>query len=100
MKDNLTTYKDKAFKYLDVAHRNAAFIFVLFLVGIYGFLAWTFLGLYGAQPDETAVQAELKAIGIPKVDAQVISKMEQLEDNSVSVQALFDEARKNPFQEQ
>lgn len=99
MKDNLATYKDKAFKYLNVARRNASFVFVLFLVAIYGFIAWTFLGLYGAQPDAAAVQAELKTVGIPKVDPEVVSKLEQLEDNSVSVQTLFDEARKNPFQE-
>jgi hypothetical protein len=99
MKDNLSEYKDKALKYLNIARRNAAFMFILFLVGIYGFLAWTFLGLYGTQPDETTIQAELKAIGIPKVDTEVAKKMEQLEDNSVSAQTLFDEARKNPFQE-
>lgn len=99
MKDTLDKYKEKALRYLVIARRNAAFAFVLFLVGIYGFLAWTFLGLYGSQPDETAIQAELKTIGIPKVDSQVVGKMEQLKDNSVSVQTLFDEARKSPFQE-
>lgn len=99
MKSNLSISKDQLRHYLHLAHEYAAIILLLFLVAIYGFLSWRTLQLMQAEPDQAAVQAELKTVGVPKVDEDVVKKMEQLEDNSVSVSTLFDEARRNPFEE-
>lgn len=99
MKTNLTISKDKLYHYLHIARRNTAVVFLVFLIAIYGFLSWRIFGLMSAEPDEAAVSAELQSVGIPKVDEDVVSKMQKLEDNSVSVQSLFDEARSNPFKE-
>ncbi|MDB5182138.1 MAG: hypothetical protein JWP13_901 [Candidatus Saccharibacteria bacterium] len=85
--------------YLHIIRKNAPAIFVLFLIAIYGFLGWRIVGLLKTEPDQAAVAAELKTVGVPKVDEDVVQKMERLDDNSVSVQTLFDEARSNPFQE-
>jgi hypothetical protein len=96
---NLKLSKDQLIKLLTAGRRNAAFMFIIFLAIIYGFLVFRILQLTQAEPDQAAVTAELKTIGVPKIDEEVVRKMEQLEDNSVSVHTLFDEARSNPFEE-
>lgn len=99
MKTSLHSPKDQLAHYLHTLHRYAPLFLFLFLLGIYGFLSWRIITLTQAKPAPSAVSAELKTVGVPKVDEDVVRKMEQLEDNSVSVQALFDDARSNPFQE-
>ena len=34
----------------------------------------------------------------PRIDTKVVEQLQQLQDNSVSVKALFNDARDNPFQ--
>lgn len=99
MKVAIHSPKDKIMRYVRLARKNAVAAFLLFLLAIYGFLGWRITELLQQEPDQAAVTAELKTVGIPKVDEEVIQKMERLNDNSVSVQTLFDEARSNPFQE-
>lgn len=99
MKTSFHAPKDQLVHYLHTLHRYAPLMLIIFLVGIYGFLSWRIITLTQARPSASAVSAELKTVGVPKVDEEVVRKMEQLEDNSVSVQTLFDDARSNPFQE-
>jgi hypothetical protein len=99
MKTSLHVYKDQFAHTLHTLHRYAPLLLFVFLIGIYAFLSYRIITLTQAQPAPSAVSAELKTVGIPKVDEEVVSKMEQLEDNSVSVQTLFDDARSNPFEE-
>jgi hypothetical protein len=96
---NVDNFKKQAARYLSVARKNAPGIFILFLLAIYGFLGWRIVGLLGAAPSDADVSSQLQTVGIPKVNPDVVSKMEQLKDNNVSVQTLFEDARKNPFQE-
>ncbi len=84
---------------MQAVHRYIIVVFVLFLVGIYGFLAWRVVALDNTEPDEADITAQLKTAASPKIDEDVVNKIQQLQDNSVSVKALFDEARRNPFQE-
>lgn len=99
MKTSIPLSKDVIFGYLRTIRRYSALLFILLLLVIYGFLAWRISQLMQREPDQTAIATELKTVGVPKVNEDVIKKMEQLEDNSVSAQTLFDEARKNPFYE-
>ncbi len=94
-----TPPKVRIVRYLRVAKKHAPIGLGLFLLAIYGFLFYRIATLTSAEPDPTAVSAGLQTIGIPKVDQNVINKMQQLEDNSVNVQTLFEGARSNPFQE-
>jgi predicted negative regulator of RcsB-dependent stress response len=99
MKKTTFNTKDQLIHYLQIARKNAAFVFCVFLLGIYGFLSWQILTLLNAEPDQSQISSELETIGVPKVDPSVVSKMQKLEDNSVSVHSLFDDARSNPFKE-
>jgi hypothetical protein len=77
--------------------KYAFLLFLLFLAAIYGFVLYRINTLAAAEPtDEVTNQAVSKA---PHIDEDVVIQLENLKDNSVSVQTLFDEARSNPFQE-
>lgn len=74
-----------------------AFIFFLAVAGLYGFILWRINSLSNV-PASTDTQAT-NAAAQPHIDSETVAKILNLQDNSVSVQALFDAARQNPFQE-
>jgi hypothetical protein len=77
--------------------RYAFLMFLIFLAAVYGFVLYRINTLASAEPtDEATSQAISKT---PHIDEKVVSQLEALKDNSVSVQTLFDDARNNPFQE-
>jgi len=73
-------------------------IFVLFVAGLYGFVLFRVNSLSHAQPVASDVTSQVKAAAIPHIDQAVVKQLQSLQDNSVSVQALFNQARSNPFQ--
>jgi len=91
--------KEQLARYLHIARVYAPLAFLIFLAAVYGFLLWRIYNLTSATPDQATVDSKLQTVGVPKVDPTVVSKMQDLEDNSQSVQTLFDQARQNPFSE-
>lgn len=85
--------------YIHVLRKDAPLIILIFLCAIYGFLSWRIATLMQTEPDDSQVSAKLQTVGVPKVDPTVVSKISQLNDNSVSVHTLFEQARDNPFSE-
>ncbi|MBC7707888.1 hypothetical protein H7Y63_01560 [Polaromonas sp.] len=74
-------------------------IFVLLIACVYGYIILTISSLSSSQPTPDQISAESRPIKSTKIDKKVIQQLQQLQDNSVSVKTLFDEARNNPFQE-
>jgi hypothetical protein len=73
------------------------FLFFLAVASLYGYILWrinAFSNTPASQSEETA-----QSTPQPHIDAATIEKIQSLQDNSVSVQTLFDNARQNPFQE-
>lgn len=89
---------DQATNFRGIFKRYSFVIFLVFLLALYGFVLFRINSLSNSQPSEEAVSSQVKAAAIPKVDPAVISQLQSLQDNSVSVQALFNQARSNPFQ--
>lgn len=73
-------------------------IFLVFVGLIYGFILFRINSLGAVEPSPDAVTSQVKAAQIPHIDEAVVKQLESLQDNSVSVKALFDQARSNPFQ--
>jgi hypothetical protein len=74
-----------------------AFLFFLIVASCYGFILWR-INVYSNTPAN--LNEETAQIGSqPHVDPVTVKKILDLQDNSVSVQALFNQARQNPFQE-
>ena len=79
--------------------RRYSLISFIILIGlIYGFLLLRINTLSSQKPSEEAIAKQVKAAKIPQIDKEVVKQLESLEDNSVNVQTLFNQARSNPFQ--
>lgn len=72
--------------------------FIAVVVIAYGFVLFRISSLGQLEPTDEAITSQVKADQVPHIDEAVVKQLESLEDNSVSVQTLFDEARSNPFQ--
>lgn len=71
---------------------------ILFFVVVYGYVL---LGIHTdmtQQPSQTQVSNNLKTTAMPAINQKVVKQLEDMSNNSVSVQALFNQGRQNPFQ--
>jgi hypothetical protein len=85
-------------KSLKVLSRYSAIMFFLLIAIAYGFLVLRINSLVNIQPSQSDIDAQSKTPAVPRVDPKVAEQLQNLEDNSVNVQTLFDQARNNPFQ--
>ncbi len=79
--------------------RYAVLIFIVAIVGIYGFLVFRINSLVQTEPSEDAVTEKLQNVKRPKIDQSAIDKIQQLQGQNIEVKSLFDQARNNPFSE-
>ncbi|HEX5744190.1 MAG TPA: hypothetical protein VFX84_01945 [Candidatus Saccharimonadales bacterium] len=82
---------------VEKARRFSLVGFVVFVALLYGFVFMRISSLHDIQPSADSVTGQVKAAGVPHIDESVVRQLESLRDNSVNVQALFNEARSNPF---
>ena len=72
-------------------------IFFIFISLLYGFIILRISAYSSAEPSQAAIDSKVQATRSLYIDEDVVKQLRSLQDNSVSVQALFDEARSNPF---
>lgn len=77
--------------------KHAKFMFIIFVLCLAGFLIFEINVLINQEPTDEQISAQSQTIKRPKIDQETINKIEQLEDHNVAVQALFKQARNNPF---
>lgn len=85
-----------------IASRLAHYKLIVFFVAVaavYGYIVFTINSLSHAEPSPTQVSSQTSPIKKTKIDPKIIQQLQLLQDNSVSVKALFTETRDNPFQE-
>lgn len=82
-----------------IVRRYSFVIFLVFVAGLYGFVLFRIGNLNNAQPTQDAVNSQVQAAQIPHIQPSVVNQLNSLQDNSVSVQALFNQERNNPFQQ-
>jgi hypothetical protein len=101
MKSDLNSKEliSKLSSFLRKLQRYAAFIFIIALLGIYGFLVFRINTLNSREPSDDAVTEKLQTVKRPKIDQSAVDKIQQLQDQHVEVKSLFDQARNNPFSE-
>ena len=73
------------------------FIFFLVVATLYGYIVWR-INVFSSTPADSGEVASQQSAQ-PHIDQATVDKIKSLQDNSVSVQSLFDSARDNPFQE-
>lgn len=79
--------------------RYIVFIFIITVLMVYGYLVFHINTLATQEPDESAITERLKTVQRPKIDQDALNKIQQLQDQNVQVQTLFQQARDNPFAE-
>lgn len=84
---------------LGFVRQYIAFIFVIVILLIYGFLIFKIGMIATVEPDEDAVTQQLNTTKRLRIDQQAVDKILQLEDRNIGVKSLFKSARDNPFQE-
>jgi hypothetical protein len=72
-------------------------LFFLVIASLYGYIIWRINAFSNTPPNQSETTA--KAIAQPHIDPGTLAKIQNLQDNSVSVQTLFNNARQNPFNE-
>ena len=72
-------------------------VFIVFVAGLYGVVLLKINNIVSEQPSSDDVTSQVQAAKVPHFDTVVINQLKSLQDNSVSVQALFKDARDNPF---
>jgi Tfp pilus assembly protein PilO len=88
-----------AFSFFERISRYKIVIIILMVALVYGFIFLRISQLSGAQPSQSMIDAKTSTIKTTRVDKNVVQQLQSLQDNSVSVKALFETARNNPFQE-
>lgn len=74
-------------------------LFIFSVMILYIFVMWRVDMLVKAEPDQAQIDSQVSKSSSPKIDQATVDKIRQLQDNSVNAKALFDDARKNPFQD-
>ena len=78
-------------------NRYAVVLFLLLVALVYGFLVLRIQSMQNVQASNNPTPGTV--VATPHIDQKVVEQLQQLQDNSVSVKSLFDQARSNPFQE-
>lgn len=101
MKKDSLNIKTTLNKLTGSAQKIRPYSFVIFIVMVaclYGVVLLKINTIVSQEPTPDAVSSQVKAAKVPHFDKAVIAQLKSLQDNSVSVQALFKDARDNPFQ--
>lgn len=99
MKLDLKTIPVKLTPCLNIVRKYIVFAFLIFLICSLSFLIFRINLLTAREPTDDQVNEKLETVTRPKIDEASIKKLQQLQDQNVQVQSLFDQARNNPFDE-
>ncbi len=73
-------------------------VFICLIAVLYGYVFLKINDFMNTAPTTTQVSNNLKTTTFPTINQDVVNALYTLQNNSVSVQALFNQARSNPFQ--
>ena len=99
MKDQLKPILAKLKPAVAFAKKYLNFIILLLFLLLYTVMVLRIDSLSGAAPTDTQVTAKEQTIAQPKIDKATLNKIENLQNQNIQVQALFNQARNNPFSE-
>jgi hypothetical protein len=95
---DLKDLKTQAYAALAQARRFSVVMFLGLVAILYGFVFLRVNTLNGTEPSQASIDEQVQAAQVPHIDESTVRQLESLQNNSVNVQALFNEARSNPFE--
>lgn len=96
---DISVMKKQSLSLLSRVYAYRGLVFFLCLASLYGYLVWRINVLSNTPPSQADIDSAKQNITQPHISNATIKKLESLQDNSVRVKELFNEARQNPFQE-
>ncbi len=94
---NFNEIKDQINGIVQLLNKNKIYIFILFIMITYGYIYVKMQSADSASPNTAQIQAIANPLAGTKINAQVVQQIQSLQNNSVNVQTLFQNARNNPF---
>lgn len=79
--------------------RYVVMLFILGFLGVYTYLVMRVNTLVQTEPSQSQLDEKLKEIKRTKIDEEAVTNIMRLRDQNIEVEALFEEARDNPFSE-
>lgn len=95
---NLDTITPKLLKAREYITKHVVIIFILFTVGVFGFMVVRIYTLSSAEPTEEQIDEKLSSYKAVRLDKAMVELFRSLDDRNISVESLFDNGRTNPFQ--
>ncbi len=90
---NIQSLRDVALK----EKKYAWLILLIFFVAVYGYIVLQINNFSSAQPTQFQVSSYQKTTTTAPINPVLVKKLESMKNNSVSVQALFNQSRSSPF---
>ena len=98
MKD-LKALPEKLSFVVEASKKYLPLLFCLLLLLVYGFLAYRINVFSNQAPSVNDINTQSRTSQVPHIDQATLTQLKNLQDNSVNVKSLFNDARSNPFQE-
>jgi uncharacterized protein involved in cysteine biosynthesis len=83
--------------WINIAKKHLVILFIILLAIIYGYVLSKINNYNNVEPSAGAVAAQVKTLSTPRINPNLVSQLQSLNNNSVNVQALFSQSRQNPF---
>lgn len=90
---------EKLLPLLKKAGQFVPFLFAILVLGLYSFLILHINQLMQIEVAEEEVEEIIRTGPRLEIDRQAIDAIERLQDQNVEIEAIFQEARDNPFAE-
>lgn len=74
-------------------------VMAFMVVCVFGFIFYRISYFNSVQPSEDSINEKLNNLQRPRIDKDIINKLQNLEHDNIQVQSLFNQARDNPFTE-
>ncbi len=81
------------------AYRFRVVLFVMAVATIYGLILYRINVYANVEPDAVDLSTKLTEVKRVSIDQEATSKIQDLENRDITIEALFDNGRDNPFQE-
>jgi hypothetical protein len=78
---------------------HVPFAIIVVVLFVYLFVVWQIKNFAAVEPSPDAESQAAASAKISRIDKNAIAQIQDLEENSPQIKALFDKARKSPFNE-
>lgn len=86
-------------KALPLLQRYAVILCFIAIAGAYGYIVVNASKQASLEPSETDINEQFQGASRPRLDPAIADRLQQLEAQNIEIQAIFNEARNNPFSE-